>query len=316
MKRYKELVSITTVALLLAGCDISPTSSNQSNEMNAADNVMADDALNGTASSDGSIRPEFLGTLVAPAPGEAGGLPDDRAPMNEGAARIPSSVEASGSTVQLWGLALSQGRYRDAYLLWAEGGRRSGMTEDQFMRAYRRYSEIQVLAGRPEAASGQTVRIPVQMYGRMREDGRPFNLVGTMTLVRNPGGQKGESGQMAWLIAESDLSPRGTVRIIPPGGETGVGLIPQPFRGNWSASASRCGTPGDDMRLAVGADTLTFYESEGKVTSARPLSPNRLSVSANYSGEGETWNDTATMTLSGNGNTLTIGTVKRVRCPV
>jgi hypothetical protein len=314
--RFKPLIPVAPIALILAGCDISPSDTNQSNAINAAQaDAMLDDAMNAAPESVVETRPEFLGTLVAPAPGEPGGLPDDRTPLNEGAARTPTSVEASGATIQLWGLALSQGRYHDAYRLWAKDGQSSGMTEDQFTRAYRRYSEIQVLVGRPESGSAQTARIPVQIYGRMREDGRPFNLIGTMTLARNPGGQKNEAGQMAWLITESDLSPRGTVRIIPPGGDSGAGAIPQSFRGNWSSNASTCGTPGDEMRLAVGADSLTFYESVGKVTAARPLSPNRLSVTATYTGEGETWTDTAALTLGSGGDTLTIGTVKRVRCP-
>ncbi|MCW2364106.1 MULTISPECIES: hypothetical protein [Sphingobium] len=316
MNRLSQISSIAALTLILVGCQVSPDADNQANGMNAAQADEAlDNALNANDSGTTSVQPKFLGTLVPPAPGEQGGLPDDRTPLNEAAARVPTSVEASGATIQLWGLALAQGRFGDAYRLYAESGRGSGMTEAQFSSAYNRYSDVQVLVGRPQSTGNQRVKVPVQMYGRMREDGRPFNMIGTMTLVRNPGGQKGESGQMAWLIAESDLSPRGTVKIIPPGGETGAGAIPQAFRGNWSSSAAACGKPGDNMRLAVGADDLTFYESVGKVTQARPLSPNRLSVTATYSGEGESWTDTAALTLSGGGDVLTIGSVKRVRCP-
>jgi len=318
MIRTPILLSTAALALSLAACEGPPeATNNMAGDMNAAQaDAALDDALNAADEEEaGEISPQFLGTLVPPAPGEPGGLPDDRRPLDEGAARLPGSLEASGATIQLWGLALAQGRYGDAYRLWADAGRRSGMTEAQFSQAYHRYSEIHVLVGRPEGGSAQTARVPVQMYGRMREDGRPFNMAGTMTLSRNPRGQEGQSGEAAWLIAESDLSPRGTVKIIPPGGETGAGAIPQSFRGNWSESAAACGKPGDDMRLAVGADSMTFYESVGKVSAARPLSPNRLRVSATYTGEGETWNDTAILTLSGGGDTLTIGTVKRVRCP-
>jgi len=309
------ILASMSLTLILAGCNISPEPTNNATAMNEVEaDAALQDALNATEEESSEIRPQFLGTLIPPAPGETGGLPDDRAPLNETAARTPTSLEASGATVQLWGLALSQGRYRDAYLLWADGGRSSGMSEPQFAQAYHRYSEIHVLVGRPEAGGAQTARVPVQMYGRMRDDGRPFNLVGTMTLTRNPAGQKGQQGQAAWLIAESDLSPRGTVRILPPGGEAGAGLIPQSFRGNWSSSTATCGTAGDSMRLSVGADSLNIYESVGKVSAAQPLSPNRLRVTARYSGEGETWNDTAVLTLADGGETLTIGSVKRVRC--
>ena len=316
MNRISASTSIVAISLALAGCKVAPDASNNAADMNAAaaDNAL-DAALNVADENSGQVSPEFLGSLQPPAPGEPGGLPDDRRPLNEGAARAPTSVEASGSVIQLWGMALSQGRYGDAYRLWRDQGKASGMNEAQFTEAYRKYSEINVLTGRPEAGGTATARVPVQMYGRLREDGRPFNLIGMMTLSRNPQGQKNEPGQSPWLIAESDLSPRGTVRVIPAGGEAPVeGAIPQAFRGNWSSSAAKCGKPGDDMRLTVSGDRLTFYESAGKVTSARPLSPNRLRVSATYSGEGETWSDSATLTLSGDGDTLTIGTVTRVRC--
>ena len=316
MIRPSKILPAAALALILAGCEVAPQGENEANGMNAAQaDAALDDALNANDSNTSAVLPEFMGTLVPPAPGQPGGLPDDRTPLNEAAARVPTSVEASGATIQLWGLALAQGRYGDAYRLYADDGGRSGMTQARFSTAYNRYTDIQVLVGRPESAGNQTVKVPVQMYGRMREDGRPFNLVGTMTLVRNATGQNGQSGQIAWLIAESDLSPRGTVKIIPPGGETGAGAIPQAFRGNWSSSTASCGRPGDNMRLAVGADSLIFYESVGKVTAARPLSPNRLSVTATYSGEGETWTDTAALTLSNGGDVLTIGSVKRVRCP-
>lgn len=316
MNRTSAGISIMALSLALAGCNVAKNTGNNAAEMNAAaaDNAL-DAALNVADENGSEIAPEFLGSLQPPAPGEPGGLPDDRRPLNEGAARAPTSVEASGSVIQLWGMALSQNRYRDAYRLWRDQGKASGMTEAQFADAYHKYSEINVLTGRPETGGTATARVPVQIYGRLREDGRPFNLIGTMTLSRNPQGQKNESGQSPWLIAASDLSPRGTVRVIPAGGDAeGEGAIPQAFRGNWSSSAQKCGKPGDDMRLTVSGDRLTFYESAGKVTSARPLSPNRLRVSATYSGEGETWSDSATLTLSGDGDTLTIGTVTRVRC--
>ncbi len=317
MNRISAGTSIVAISLALAGCKVAPDATNNAAQMNnavAADNAL-DAALNAADENSSQISPEFLGDLQPPSPGEPGGLPDDRTPLNEGAARVPTSVEASGSAIQLWGIALSQGRYGDAYRLWADAGKASDMTEAQFTAAYRKYSQINVLVGKPEAGGTATARVPVQMYGRLREDGRPFNMVGMMTLSRNPKGQKGEAGQSPWLIAASDLSPRGTVRVIPAGGEaSNDGAIPQAFRGNWSSSAAKCGKPGDDMRLTVAGDRLTFYESAGKVTSARPLSPNRLRVSATYSGEGETWSDSATLSLSGDGDTLTIGTVARVRC--
>jgi hypothetical protein len=298
-------------ALLLAGCGRGPEEANNAGAMNESQaDAALDEAMNGV--EDGNAA-NMAGTLVPPAPGEEGGLPDDREPLNEGAARDPTSVEASGGTIERWGLALSEGRYGDAYRLWRDDGRRSGMSEAQFADAYRTYAEIHVLVGRPEAGGTQTARVPVQMYGR-RRDGSPFNMLGMMTLARNPAGQAGEAGEAPWLITASELRARGRVKIIPADADTTARMIPPAFRGNWSRSATTCGKPGDDMRLAVAADSLTFYESVGAVKTVKRLAPGRIELTADYNGEGDKWTDTATLALSNGGNSLTIGPVRRVRC--
>ncbi|MBT2188420.1 hypothetical protein [Sphingobium nicotianae] len=301
--------ALLLAATMLSSCGRQPSHDNQSNMTAQQADAALDDAMNGVEDAD----VDQPGALIPPAPGEVGGLPDDREPLNERAARIPTSVEASGATIERWGFALAEGRYGDAYRLWRDEGRQSGMTQAQFADSYRKYSEIHVLVGRPQAGGTQTARVPVQVYGRLRDGGRPFNLIGMMTLARNPNGQQGEAGQTPWLIAASELQPRGTVRIASPEGEKAA-RIPAAFRGTWSGTAATCGKPGDDMRLAVNVDSLVFYESEGRVTAVRPLGANRIEVTANYSGEGDEWSDKSVLALSDGGVALTIGKVKRVRC--
>ncbi|OJY71631.1 MAG: hypothetical protein BGP16_13615 [Sphingobium sp. 66-54] len=302
------------LALAMTACGSEPVPDNQGNlTANEADAAL-DAALN--AVDDGAtIEPEYEGTLVPPAPGEPGGLPDDRTPLDESAARDPASVEASGATIERWGLALGEGRYGDAYRLWRDNGRQSGMTEAQFVETYRRYSDIRVLVGRPQAGGTQTARVPVQVYGRLREGGKPFNLYGMMTLARNPAGQQGEAGQAPWLIASSELKPLGTVRIAHEGEDSSAARIPAAFQGNWSGARATCGKPGDDSRLAVQGDSLIFYESVGQVTAVQRLDDNRVRISADYNGEGDRWTDSATLALGDGGNALTIGQTRRVRCP-
>lgn len=308
--RFHVLPALLLMTTALVSCGRDPKPDNQSNITAAqADNAL-DDAMNGVQNADATQE----GTLVPPAPGEVGGLPDDREPLNEGAARNPTSVEASGTTIELWGIALGEGRYGEAYRLWRDNGRQSGMTEAQFADTYRKYSEIHVLVGRPQAGGTQTARVPVQVYGRQRADGEPFNLIGMMTLARNPGGQQGETGQRPWLIAAAELQSRGTVKIVPTGGETTAARIPAAFQGHWSRTAATCGKPGDDMRLAVGADSLVFYESEGRVTAVKSLAADRIDVKADYNGEGDKWSEATTLALSDGGKALMVGKVKRVRC--
>jgi len=299
--------------LALAGCGGGGGASNNQTDMTPEEAAAAlDKALNTV--DDGDIGPAtHEGTLVPPAPGEPGGLPDDREPLDEAAARVPTSVEASGATVERWGLALAEGRYGDAYRMWRDNGRASGMSEAAFADSYRKYSEIHVLVGRPQAGGTQTARVPVQVYGRLREGGRPFNLRGTMTLARNPQGQNGEHGQMPWLIAESGLKPEGTVHVVG-GDEAAANQLPAAFQGRWASSAADCARQGDDMRLQVKGDSLIFYESEGSVSRVDRLAAGRVRVTARYSGEGETWTRSSTLALSGNGDVLTLDGTRRVRC--
>ena len=90
--------------------------------------------------------------------------------------------------------------------------------------------------------------------------------------------------------------------------------IPAAFQGRWSRSAATCGKPGDEMRLAISADSLIFYESVGEVTSVKRIAPDHVEVRADYNGEGDRWSDVANLRLSEDGQALTIGNVRRVRC--
>jgi len=315
-KSFRNRMALTALALPLAlsACGRGEEkAADNSGTMNASEAAEAlDAAMN---EQDGALPGEAppQGELIPPAPGEEGGLPDDRTPLNESAARNPASVEASGNTIQLWGLALAEGRYRDAYRLWGGEGRQSGMNEAQFAEAYRKYSEIHVLVGRPEAGGTQTARVPVQMYGRLRDGGKPFNLVGTMTLARNPAGQKGEPGQTPWLIATSELKPRGTVRVSASGGDP-ARMIPASFQGRWSRSAAACAQPGDDSRLAIQAGEMVFYESVGKVKQIQIVGPREINVTADYEGEGERWTRTMALRLTETDKVLSVDGMKRVRC--
>jgi hypothetical protein len=145
-----------------------------------------------------------------PAPGTPGGLPDDRRPLSEGPIRAGTAQDAA-QVVQLYGIALSERRYADAYALWGDAGRASGVSQDAFMVAMAKYRDIHALVGRPGqvegAAGSRYVRVPLQLYGRLKS-GRRYNLIGALTLRRVsniPG-----SGRAArrWHISASDMKLR------------------------------------------------------------------------------------------------------------
>ncbi|MBO9574816.1 MAG: hypothetical protein J7494_03680 [Sphingobium sp.] len=306
--RAKHGVPALLFLTLLAACKYEPKANQValSNESNVTE-IPADE---GAAANAGVSQ--AMGTLIPPAPGEPGGLPDDRTPLNEQAARNPTSIAASGATVERFGLALSDGRYGEAYRLWRGDGRQSGMSADQFADAYRKYAEIHVLVGRPEAGGTETARVPVQMYGRLRDGGQPFNLYGMMTLARNPKGQNGEPGQQPWLIASSELKPQGEVKVGSENAAASTNVIPAGFLGHWSETQAGCSKKGDMSRLIVYADTLVFYESQGKVTAVHALGPGEISIDARYDGEGETWSRSSRLRLAD--NALVLDGMRRVRC--
>lgn len=96
-------------------------------------------------------------------------------------------------------------------------------------------------------------------------------------------------------------------------------VVPQQFRGEWHADASRCGDGEDESFLFIRAHSITFYESAGSVK-ATVVRKQELALILELSGEGETWLTTAQFELSPDTDTLTSSTVPgepyvRHRCP-
>ncbi|WP_294123780.1 hypothetical protein [Sphingomonas sp.] len=172
----------------------------------------SDNAVQPPASTEGNapqpapINPESI------KPGEPGGLPDDRTPLEEPKGPIdPKSAEGAGQVVQLFGGLLEQRKFADAYRLWSDNGRSSGMTEAQFIAAYAKYSEIHSEVGRPgdsEGAAGSIhIDVPIRLYGKTTS-GDPFNMVGTVTVRRVNDVPGSTEEQRRWHITKSDLAAR------------------------------------------------------------------------------------------------------------
>ena len=145
-------------------------------------------------------------------PGEPGGLPDDRTPLAEPKGPIdPKSAEGAGQVTQMFGGLLEQRKFADAYRLWSDNGRASGLTEAQFVAAYSKYAEIHSEVGKPhnsEGAAGSIyIDVPFRLYGKTTSGG-PFNLVGTLTLRRVNDVPGSTEEQRRWHIARSDLDAR------------------------------------------------------------------------------------------------------------
>lgn len=90
--------------------------------------------------------------------------------------------------------------------------------------------------------------------------------------------------------------------------------IPAAFRGEWNRVPADCGTGNNDSRLRIDAKRLRFHESSGEVIAVHGEG-RTITVRARYSGEGESWEDARSFTLSQDGKTLSADGIERTRCP-
>jgi hypothetical protein len=169
-------------------------------------------------SNDSQPAPEENAAVPAPVdpaairPGDPGGLPDDRTPLDEPQDPIdPKSAEGAGQVMQQFGGLLEQRKFGEAYQLWSDNGRASGMSETQFTAAYAKYAEIHSEVGKPgdsEGAAGSIyIDVPFRLYGKAT-NGEPFNMAGVVTLRRVNDVPGSTEEQRRWHIFKSDLKAR------------------------------------------------------------------------------------------------------------
>lgn len=107
------------------------------------------------------------------------------------------------------------------------------------------------------------------------------------------------------------------VAVAEPAGK----LIPASMQGKWGQVPADCtSTKGDNKGLmTVTSDMMRFYESRAKLMKIVGSSPEKLTAEFAFTGEGQNWTQTETLTLTGSSNTLTRsedGTdLRYTRCP-
>lgn len=143
-----------------------------------------------------------------------GALPGAVPGAHPGAAPVPGdpvSPEAGPaeavSVVRDYYAAINRGDFDRAYALWAEGGRASGQSAQQFAAGFADTTgiSVEVLAPGPmqAAAGSRRVEVPVAFTTRLR-DGTQRRFVGAYVLQRAVvDGATPE--QAAWRIASADL---------------------------------------------------------------------------------------------------------------
>ncbi|RIX32254.1 hypothetical protein [Sphingomonas edaphi] len=186
-----------SIVIALAGC------SGRFGEA-ANENTATDSSNDPPLPVDGKSAARFLGITKS---GQPDGHPATRSPVSEGV--IDSkSAQGAGHVLQRFGALLEQRDFADARTLWSDGGTASGLTETEFIAAYNKYAEIHSnvgAPGRPQGAAGSIyIDVPFRLYGTLK-DGKPFNLVGPITLRRINEVDGSTEEQRRWHIARSGL---------------------------------------------------------------------------------------------------------------
>ena len=197
--------------------------------------------------------------LTPPQPGTPGGLPDDRTPISE-APFTPDSAQGAANVVQIYYALLGEGKYRQAWALWDDGGKASGMSADAFVASFAKYSEYHANIGAPgeiDAGAGQrNVTVPVQVYGRLKQGATPVYMLGNVTLHRVGDIDGATAAQKSWHIRSADIKPVAGGKPTPVAGGVGPNVVNARYR---CVDGSRI-----NVRFNNGADTATV-QSGGKV---------------------------------------------------
>jgi len=151
-----------------------------------------DNLANGAnaAQVENSFRAEaqsVLEPLRPPAPGTPGGLPLTAARAEEDEVD-PKSAQGAAQVLQGYYSLLEERRFDDAQDLWNEKGAIGSEDDEIFARRFRGFSEIHAHVGSPgpvEGAAGSLyVVAPVQVYGRLAANGKPWYMLRQATLRR------------------------------------------------------------------------------------------------------------------------------------
>lgn len=120
------------------------------------------------------------------------------------------SAQGAANVVQTYYALLESGRYKQAWRLWADGGRASGQSADDFARSFARYREYHANIGGPSriegAAGSRYVTVPVRTDAVLR-NGTRVQADGRITLRRSAV-DGATLAQRSWHISAADLATR------------------------------------------------------------------------------------------------------------
>ena len=141
---------------------------------------------------------------------ESGFLPGGVAATAEGAAPATAAeptVQDAIAVIRDYYASIDSRSFARAYTLWADGGRASGQTPEQFANGFADTAHVTVAPGTPgdeEAGAGQRyLQVPVTVTAT-RSDGSVHRFIGQYTLHRSVV-DGASADQRAWRIASAEL---------------------------------------------------------------------------------------------------------------
>lgn len=121
------------------------------------------------------------------------------------------SPQAAATVTETYFALLADRKYEEAYRLWGDEGRASGMTLEEFRRRFAPYASFQgqvYAPGSPEGSAGSVfVAVPVSVTAK-RTDGTTVSFAGSVTLRRVNDVPGSTPAQRRWHISTIALEPR------------------------------------------------------------------------------------------------------------
>lgn len=152
-------------------------------------------------------------TAPAPVANGAGAAPASPPPVEVTCPPACGAEEEPGpaEVLRSYFAHIENGRFDDAWRLWSDGGRSSGMSREDFAASFGHYGEYRATIGTPgriEGAAGSLyVEVPVIVAGRLRS-GEPVRMEGMVQLRRCNDVPGCTAEQLRWRIAASSLQPQ------------------------------------------------------------------------------------------------------------
>lgn len=213
--------------------------------------------------------------------------------------------EEAASVLRRYFALVGAGRYSDAYRLWTDHGRGSGISESDFIAGLERYRTYRGTAGEPgrmEAAAGSVyVEVPAIVRGTLMS-GESVRLSGPVTLRRANDVPGSTDEQRQWRIYRMDLRPAGQATAYR-------------FIGRWATEERNCAS----RAWRFTADRLTT--PAGSVCRFRQVTevPGGYDIAARCTAEGPATSDTLKLRFAESARALlfesrTIADAGLVRC--